>query len=105
MAYVVIRHSYDKNFQEFKSLLDSQDLIAAEYYKDYSNEILFMELCSIFKKDKYLNDKPVLKTVKFLFSFKNSLKKRREKGGTGVFIRDTKNIFKNKNNFKYLSCL
>ena len=69
MAFVVMRHPYDKNYQEFKNLLDSQDLIATGYYKDYSNEVLFMELCSIFKKDKYLNEKPVLKTVINFFEF------------------------------------
>lgn len=63
MAYAMIRFPFDKNYQEFKSLLESQDLIAAEFYKDYNNEFFYLELCSILKKDKNLNEQSVLKTV------------------------------------------
>ena len=64
MANIVKRNENDRNYEFFKNLLLNQDLI--ENYKkfdDYSIENFYVDVCNTLKKDKYLNEKSLFRTV------------------------------------------
>ena len=64
MACLVKNNPLDKYCDDFKNILDNQDLIDdIELYDNYSTDNLYNDLSIIFKNDKYLNEKPLLKTV------------------------------------------
>jgi hypothetical protein len=64
MACLVKNNPLDKYCDDFKNILDNQDLIDdIELYDNYSTDNLYNDLSTIFKNDKYLNEKPLLKTV------------------------------------------
>jgi|LakMenE18May11ns_1017448.scaffolds.fasta_scaffold9751205_1 hypothetical protein len=64
MACLVKNNPLDKYCDDFKNILDNQDLIDdIELYDNYSTDNLYNDLSIIFKNDKYLNEKPMLKTV------------------------------------------
>jgi hypothetical protein len=49
---------------EFENFIIDQDLIGdINLYKDYSNNILYQDICNLLKKDKYLKEKSLFKTV------------------------------------------
>ena len=76
MACLVKNNPLDKHCDDFKNILDNQDLIGnIELYENYSTDNLFDDLSLIFKNDKYLSEKPILKSViefySVLFVFKS----------------------------------
>ena len=76
MACLVKNNPLDKHCDDFKNILNNQDLIDdIELYVNYSAENLFKDLSLIFKNDKYLSEKPILKSViefySVLFVFKS----------------------------------
>jgi hypothetical protein len=70
MACLVKNNPLDKYCDDFKNILDNQDLIDdIELYDNYSTDNLYNDLSTIFKNDKYLKDKPILKSVRILFKY------------------------------------
>jgi hypothetical protein len=70
MACLVKNNPLDKYCDDFKNILDNQDLIDdIELYDNYSTDNLYNDLSIIFKNDKYLKDKPILKSVRILFIY------------------------------------
>ena len=65
MASVVKNKANDEYCQEFKKILDNQDLIEdIDLFGDYSTREIHSDLSSILKNDKYLKEKSLLKTVR-----------------------------------------
>ena len=64
MASVVKNKANDEYCQEFKKILDNQDLIEdIDLFGDYSTREIHSDLSSILKNDKYLKEKSLLKSV------------------------------------------
>ena len=51
----------DDHYEEFVNILANQDLV--DDIGDYSIENFYKDICNILKKDKYLKDTSLLKTV------------------------------------------
>ena len=67
MSYLVKKYPSNKHSNEFKALILNQDLIEdIDSYENYSNDLFYNDICNILRKDKSLNERPLLKTVYFL---------------------------------------
>jgi hypothetical protein len=63
MAYIV-NETPRGCFHENEKFIIEQDLIGdINLYKDYSNDILYGDICKVLKNDKYLKEKSLFKKV------------------------------------------
>jgi hypothetical protein len=64
MTYLVKMNPFDKNSNEFQSILTSQDFISySDSYNHYTTFILYRDVCILLNNDKFIKEKSFLKKV------------------------------------------